>query len=136
MLTKSYVLTKSYIRHHSFLQSVDGEENAREVSAEAAEGDYKLMGGMSAAIAGVMMKMGLRPTSSDSGSVISGNTGIVSKRLNLLQNGADVTPMAAPAPRPSFIEIQNDLDYSHDMTECDESVEVEGPYRPSSQYAL
>jgi hypothetical protein len=120
------------------LQNVDGEESAREVSAEAAEGgDYKLMGGMSAAIAGVMMKMGLRPTSpSESGSVVSGNTGVVSKRLSLLQNGADVTPMAAPAPKPSFIEIQNDLDYSHDMIECDESVEVEGPYRPSSQYAL
>lgn len=95
------------------------------------------MGGMSAAIAGVMMKMGLRPTtSSDSGSVVSGNTGIVSKRLSLLQNGADVTPIAAPAPKPSFIEIQNDLDYSHDMIECDESVEIDGPYRPSSQYAL
>ena len=127
---------KSYLRH-LFLQNVDGEESAREMTAEAAVGgDYKLMGGMSAAIAGVMMKMGLRPTSSDSGSVVSGNTGIVSKRLSLLQNGADVTPIAAPAPKPSFIEIQNDLDYSHDMIECDESVEVEGPYRPSSQYAL
>jgi hypothetical protein len=94
------------------------------------------MGGMSAAIAGVMMKMGLRPATSETESVVSNNTGIVSKRLSLLQNGADVTPMAAPAPKPSFIEVQNDFDYAHDLDECDESVEVEGPYRPSSQYAL
>jgi hypothetical protein len=94
------------------------------------------MGGMAAAVAGVMAKLGMRSSSSEDGSVGSGNSGIVSKRLSLLKNGADVTPIAAPAPKPSFIDIQNDLDYSHDMVECDESVEVEGPYRPSSQYAL
>ena len=92
------------------------------------------MGGMSVALAGVMAKMGMKPSGEDAST--GGNSGIVSKRLSLLQNGADVASVAAPAPKPSFIEIQNDLDYSHDMIECDESVEIEGPYRPSSQYAL
>jgi hypothetical protein len=107
------------------------------LSAESAEGaDYKLMGGMTAALAGVMAKMGMRSPSGEDTSTTSGNSGIVSKRLSLLQNGGDVSAMAAPSPKPAFIEIQNDLDYSHEMMECDESVEVEGPYRPSSQYAL
>lgn len=116
-------------------QSTQNTGEDRELSAEAAEGsDYKLMGGVSAALAGVMAKMGMRPSGEEAST--GGNSGIVSKRLNLLQNGADVASVAAPAPKPAFIEIQNDLDYSHDMIECDESVEIEGPYRPSSQYAL
>ena len=95
-----------------------------------------LMGGMAAAFAGVMAKMGMKSSPSEEGSTSSGSSGAVSKRLSLLQNGGDVAPMSRRAPAPSFIEIRNELDLPHDYLAEDESVEVEGPYRPSTQYAV
>jgi hypothetical protein len=111
--------------------------NTRELSAEAATGsDYKLMGGMAAAFAGVMAKMGLK-SSDEEASVTSGSSGIVSKRMSLLQNGAEVSPIYGGAAAPSFIDIPTDMDASvPEMLEADEGIEVEGPYRPSTQYAV
>lgn len=91
---------------------------------------------MTAAFAGVMAKMGLKQSSGEDSSTTSGSSGIVSKRLSLLKNGGDVSPMDRGAQAPSFIEIQTDLDADHDMMIENESIEVEGPYRPSSQYAI
>jgi hypothetical protein len=98
--------------------------------------DYKLMGGMTAAFAGVMAKMGMKSSTGEDSSTTSGSSGIVSKRMSLLQNGGDTTSVGSKAKAPSFIEVPRGLGSDHDVIELDEGIEVEGPFRPSSQYAI
>jgi hypothetical protein len=118
------------------------EESAKSLSARAAESgaDYKLMG-MTAAFAGIMAKMGLKPStgSGEDSSTTSGSSGIVSKRMSLLQKGdsSSVVPERPASTRaPSFVAIRTRLEQDHDMQQADEGIEVEGPFRPSSQYAI
>ena len=107
------------------------------MSAESGVGgNYKLMGGLTLALAGVMAKLGLKSKGDDS-SVTSGSSGIVSKRMSLLQRGEVVPPMNNAKEAPSFIEISKGHEYVQpEMVEADEGIEVEGPIRPSSQYAM
>ena len=100
-----------------------------------------LMGGLSAAFAGVMAKMGLKSAATD-GSVTSGSSGIVSKRMAMAQSGAVVMPLDdGGSVAPSFIEIPHEsqstrsMPVAPGMLDVDEGVEVEGPYRPSASYA-
>jgi hypothetical protein len=118
------------------------EENAKSLSARAAESgaDYKLMG-MTAAFAGVMAKMGLKSSagSGEDSSTTSGSSGIVSKRMSLLQKGDSpsvVSERPATTRAPSFVAIRTRLEPDYDMQQADEGIEVEGPFRPSSQYAI
>jgi len=96
--------------------------------------DYALMGGVTAAFGGIMSRMGLNPDddASDS-STASDETGVVSKRMNLLKNGDDVVPLEGGAA-PQFIEIPKG-NRAPEPLPVDEGIEV-GPYRPSSQYAI
>lgn len=105
------------------------------MSSAAANGsDYKLMGGMTAAFAAVMAKMGMKPTPDDA-STRSGSSGAVSRRMSLLQKGGQVSTLQREAS-PSFIEIRKDFDAPRGMVDAVEGVEVDGPYRPSSHYAV
>jgi hypothetical protein len=122
------------------------EENAKSLSARAAESgaDYKLMGmtaAATAAFAGVMAKMGLKSSagSGEDSSTTSGSSGIVSKRMSLLQKGDSpsvVSERPATTRAPSFVAIRTRLEPDYDMQQADEGIEVEGPFRPSSQYAI
>lgn len=99
------------------------------------------MGGMTAAFAVLMAKMGMKqPPGVDDASTTSGSSGLVSKRMSLLQRGDAATVGSAAGSgttrAPSFIAIQTGLDAEHDMMQADEGIEVEGPYRPSTQYAI
>lgn len=112
--------------------------NSKALSAKSGNGrDYMLMGGMTAALAGVMAKMGMKWKDDDE-STTSGASGIVSKRMSLLQkSGGSVSSINSAQKAPSFINISNGQDYAEpELVEADEGIEVEGPYRPSSQYAI
>jgi len=79
-----------------------------------------------------MAKMGLKSDESDS-STASEESGVVSKRMSLVQNGHDVVPLEGPAPR--FINIPK-APRAPEMLPVEEGIEVEGPLRPSSQYGV
>lgn len=82
-----------------------------------------------------MSRMGLNSGDSTSGSsTASEETGVVSKRMNLLKNGDDVVPLDGGAA-PQFIEVPKG-NHVQEPLPVDEGIEVEGPYRPSSQYAI
>jgi len=98
------------------------------------------MGGLGAAFAGIMARMGLKSRPTD-GSITSGSSGIsVSRRMAMAESGVDVTPLDGGVA-PSFIEIPHERasarSYPVDasIVNADQGVEVEGPYRPSSSYA-
>ena len=99
----------------------------------ATASDYALMGGVSAAFAGIMSRMGLSANDgSDSSTASEGSSGVVSRRMNLLKNGDDVVPLEGPNPK--FIAIPKT--FIPDPLPVEEGIEVSGPSRPSSHYAV
>ena len=102
----------------------------------APHSNYALMGaGVTAAFAGIMARMGLSANDGSDSSTASdgeGSSGVVSRRMNLLKNGDDVVPLEGPAPR--FIAIPKT--YLQDPIPVEEGIEVAGPSRPSSHYAV
>lgn len=95
--------------------------------------DYALMGGVTAAFSGILAGMGLRNDSKDSSTISEESNGIVSRRMTLLANGDDVVPLD-DGVAPKFIEIPKRTET--EVLPLEEGVEVDGPYRPSSQYAV
>ena len=99
----------------------------------ASASDYALMGGVSAAFAGVMARMGLSANDgSDSSTSSEGSSGVVSRRMSLLKNGDDVVPLEGPNPK--FIAVPKT--FIPDPLPVEEGIEVSGPSRPSSHYAV
>ena len=112
------------------------------------------MGGLSAAVAGALARVGLGAGGGGSvdggGSTSGSSTGIVSRRLADVEQGRTVVPVQRQLSRPSFIEVPSDerttSSVAPSVLACDQSVapsvagevsvEVEGPHRPSSQYAI
>lgn len=110
-------------------KSLNGDE-------AGASSDFALMGGVTAAFGGIMARMGLKSSQGSSGSsTASEETGVVSKRMNLLRSGGDVEPLDGGGAAPAFIEIPHEMGTA-DPLPVEEGVEIEGPYRPSSQYAI
>lgn len=98
-----------------------------------------LMGanGVGAAIAAAMSKLGLK--SYDDSSTTSGSSGIVSKRMGLMQEVDELPRISDEASEaPSFIEVHSCHTGMGDETymEAPDGMEVQGPYRPSSNYAV
>lgn len=108
-------------------------KSLNEENEGATASDYALMGGVSAAFAGIMSRMGLSANDgSDSSTASEGSSGVVSRRMNLLKNGDDVVPLEGPNPK--FIAIPKT--FIQDPLPVEEGIEVSGPSRPSSHYAV
>ena len=84
-----------------------------------------------------MARLGMKQGGSDSGSVTSGSSGIVSRRMALLESSGPNASVDEPSVAPSFIDIQNETESHWDEApvEAEEGIEVEGPFRPS-QYGV
>jgi len=95
------------------------------------------MGAATAACGGILARMGLDTDDCDmsTASEEEDDEGIVSRRMNLLQNGGDVVPLDG-GTKPSFVEIPHEMGMEQASPADDNGFEVDGPYRPSSQYAI
>jgi hypothetical protein len=107
-----------------------------------ASSKYMLMGaaGVGVAIAAAMSKLGLKSTD-DSSSTSGSNSGMVSKRskpVGLMQRSNDLPRVDDASAAPSFIEIRTSARGlgSETFIEEHDGMEVQGPYRPSSNYAV
>jgi len=99
------------------------------------ENDYALMGGMAAAFGGIMSRMGLNQDDGSDSSTASDETGIVSRRMNLVKNGDDVVTLDGGVA-PHFIEIPKGNNQLAEPLPVDGGIEVEGPQtcRPRQIY--
>lgn len=116
-------------------------KNSSDEHTTAPSSDFSLMGtvgtlGAGAAIAGVMARLGMKG-GSDGASVTSGSSGIVSRRMALLESDEPPPPVDTPSVAPSFIDIQSETEshWDESTVEMEEGVEIEGPFRPS-QYGV
>lgn len=102
--------------------------------------------GVAATIATTIGRLGLDDDEYTTGgeSSIEGG-GMVSKRMNLLESGnGSISPIAEDASvAPSFIEINSTggpasvvFDEPSVCTSGNDSIEVTGPFRPSTNYAV
>jgi hypothetical protein len=110
--------------------------------APGATSKYMLMGtvGVGAAIAAAMARLGLK--SNDDSSSTSGSStgsGMVSKRMSLMKDAEELPRVDDSASvTPSFIEVRSSTRGlgSETFVEDLNGMEVQGPYRPSSNYAV
>jgi hypothetical protein len=107
-------------------------------SSAVGKTNYMLMGGMGAAVAGMMTRMGLKPKTDGEETVASKGSGMVSQRMSQAQNGSVSLSRSPSVKKPAFIEIPGDGSVmSHtDLIDVEEGIEVEGPFRPSTSYAI
>ena len=90
--------------------------------------DYELAGGGKAAagIGGVLAFMGLARLRQN---------GIVSKRMGLVKSGSKVESISSsPSASPTFVKVPASMSGPSTVIDAvvNESIEVEGPYRPST----
>lgn len=90
---------------------------------------------MGAAVAAMMARIGLKKHD-DNASTSGSSAGIVSQRMSQSVNGAAI-PLERNVTKPSFITIQSDATSTLGVIDdTNEGFEVDGPMRPSSQYAI
>lgn len=96
-------------------------------------GDYVRTGTTAGIFAGALAAVGL--STARGGDTDDDDKSTVSRRMQMMNSGAAVEDLGAASPRPSFVNVSAPMSgVSTSIYESGESIEVEGPTRPSSSY--
>lgn len=95
-------------------------------------GDYVRTGTKAGIFAGALAAVGL---STRGGDTDNDDRSTVSRRMQMMNNGEEVEDLGTASPRPSFVNVSAPMSgVSTSIYQSGDSIEVEGPVRPSSSY--
>jgi hypothetical protein len=107
--------------------------------ATGTSSNYLLMGtvGVSAAIAAAMARLGLK-SNDDASATSDSSNGMVSKRMALMKDAEELPRVDDSSVTPSFVEVRSSTRGLGTETFFEDlnGMEVQGPYRPSTNYAV